>query len=75
MSEWCVAELKTSCSPLPKVQHCMDGCGRNVFRELLIGLVVLLFSGTMVLAGSPGDLKPRVPLEHLAVMAQTCGCI
>ncbi|MDH5564674.1 MAG: hypothetical protein OEY91_13765 [Nitrospirota bacterium] len=53
----------------------MDGCGRNVFRELLIGLVVLLFSGTMVLAGSPGDLKPRVPLEHLAVMAQTCGCI
>ncbi len=39
---------------------------RKTLREMLIGFVLVSLIGTPVLAGSPGDLKPRVPMEHLA---------
>ena len=40
--------------------------GRKLFSEILIGSVVFIFTCMLVWAGSPGDLTPRVPLEHLA---------
>ncbi len=43
----------------------MHGCGRKLLSEILIGLVVFIFTSTLVWAGSPSDLKPRVPPEHL----------
>ncbi len=38
---------------------------RKTFSEILIGLVLFILTGTPVLAGSAGDLKPRVPPERL----------
>ncbi len=38
---------------------------QNVFREIWIGLVVVLLTSVSGWAGSPGDLKPRVPPEQL----------
>ena len=43
----------------------MDLCSRKIFSEILIGLVVFIFTGVLVLARSPDDLNPRVPPEHL----------
>ena len=44
----------------------MDFCHRRINSETWIGSVVLfLFASTLVWAGSPGDLKPRVPPERL----------
>ena len=40
-------------------------CGRKKISEILIGLVVFILTTTFVWAGSPGDLKPRVPPERL----------
>ncbi len=40
--------------------------GRKTLSKILIGFVLVSLIGTPVLAGSPGDLKPRVPMEHLA---------
>jgi cytochrome c len=39
--------------------------GRNIFSEALIVTVVFVLTSVSVLGGSPGDLKPRVPPEHL----------
>lgn len=36
-----------------------------MFREILIGLVVFIGTSAFAWAGSPGDLKPRVPPERL----------
>ncbi len=44
----------------------MDVCDRRTFSEILIGLVLFIFASTPVLAGSAGDLKPRVPPEQLS---------
>ena len=44
----------------------MHGCGRKSFSEILFGLALFTFTSTLVWAGSPGDLKPRVPPERLA---------
>jgi mono/diheme cytochrome c family protein len=43
----------------------MDVCDRKTFSEVLIGLVLFILTSTPVLAGTAGDLKPRVPPEHL----------
>lgn len=43
----------------------MHVCGRKIFSEILIGLVVFIFTSTLAWAGTPGDLKPRVPPERL----------
>lgn len=43
----------------------MHVCGRKFFREILVALVVFIFTSALAWAGSPGDLKPRVPPEHL----------
>ena len=43
----------------------MNEFDTKLFREILIGLVVFLFTSTFVSAGSPGDLTSRVPTEHL----------
>ena len=43
----------------------MHVCGRKNFHEIWVGLVVFIFTSTLVWAGSPGDLKPRVPPEQL----------
>jgi mono/diheme cytochrome c family protein len=43
----------------------MQVCGRKIFSEILIGLIVFTFTSTHVWAGSSGDLKPRVPPEGL----------
>lgn len=43
----------------------MDMYGRKIFREIWIGLVVFIFTSVFVLAGGPGDLKPRVPPDRL----------
>jgi mono/diheme cytochrome c family protein len=43
----------------------MHKCGRKIFSEILLGLVVFTFTSTLIWAGSPGDLIPRVPPEHL----------
>jgi mono/diheme cytochrome c family protein len=39
--------------------------GRKIFHEIWFGFVVFIFTSMLVWAGSPGDLKPRVPSEHL----------
>ena len=44
----------------------MHVLSRKNFRELLLGLIVVICTSTLVWAGSPGDLKPRVPPERLA---------
>ena len=43
----------------------MHGCGRKMFREILMSLVLFFVANVLVWAGSPGDLKPRVPPERL----------
>ena len=43
----------------------MSVCDRKTFNEILIGLVLFSLTSTPVLAGSAGDLKPRVPPEQL----------
>ncbi len=44
----------------------MHGCGRKIFSEVLMSLILFIVTSTLAWAGSPGDLKPRVPPEHLA---------
>ncbi len=41
-------------------------CDRRTFSEILIGLVLFSLASTPVLAGSAGDLTPRVPPERLS---------
>ncbi len=43
----------------------MHICSRKMFSHILIGLVVFMLISASGWAGSPGDLKPRVPPEHL----------
>ena len=43
----------------------MNICGRRIFSEIFLSLVVFIFMSPFVLAGNPGDLKPRVPPERL----------
>lgn len=44
----------------------MDSCYRRINAETCISSVVMfLLTSTLVWAGSPGDLKPRVPPEQL----------
>jgi mono/diheme cytochrome c family protein len=54
------------CSPLRKEQNFMYVCSRKLFIESWIGIVVFILTSASVWAGSPGDLKPRVPPERLA---------
>ncbi len=44
----------------------MPGCGGKIFSETWMSLVVFVVTSTLIWAGSLGDLKPRVPPEHLA---------
>ena len=43
----------------------MTSLGRKVFCGNLVGMVVFLLTSAFGWAGSPGDLKPRVPPERL----------
>jgi len=43
----------------------MYAFSRTLFSEALIVTAVLILSSASVLAGSPGDLTPRVPPAHL----------
>ena len=44
----------------------MHVCGRKIFHEIWVGLIVFIFTSMLVWAGTPADLKPRVPPERLA---------
>ena len=44
----------------------MSALRRKVFRKILwMGSVLFLLTNVLAWAGSPGDLKPRVPLDRL----------
>jgi len=43
----------------------MQACCRKIFLGVWMGLVLLAFPGGIAWTGSPGDLKPLVPPEHL----------
>ena len=40
----------------------MSSLRQSVFRDTWIGFILVLLTGVPGWAGSPGDLKPRVPL-------------
>ncbi len=40
-------------------------CDQKSFSQILISLVLIILTSTPALAGSPGDLKPRVPPDRL----------